>query len=73
MPRKTTPNDLNSVGVAVAARVLGVSRQTIHNWAETGRMRLYPMRGKLGRTGEPARRVMRSDLERLLKQRRAKT
>lgn len=69
MAKRPSPDDLNSVGIAAAARVLGVSRQTIHDWSAAGRIRLYPMQGKLGRTGEPALRVMRVDLERLLKAR----
>lgn len=63
-------DDLNSVGPSVAARALGVSRQTVYAWAEKGLIRLHPLPGKLGRTGEPALRVLRSDLDRL---RRRKT
>lgn len=72
MATRPSPNDLNSVGIATAARVLNVARGTLYNWAAAGTIKLYPMRGKLGRTGKPALRVMRTDLDRLLKQRRTK-
>jgi excisionase family DNA binding protein len=65
--RKPGPDELNSVGVSAAARVLGVSRETIYNWADEGKIRLHPMPEKRGRTGKPALRVMRSDLERLIR------
>lgn len=49
-----------------------MSRQSIYNWAAWARLKLYQMPGLSGPTGEPVQRVMRSDLERLLRQRRAK-
>lgn len=71
--RKTSPkvkaDELNSVGLSVAARSLGVSRQTLYTWAEKGAVRLYPLMGKLGRTGEPALRMLRSDLEKFRRRR----
>ena len=70
---KTSPrvkaDELNSVGLSVAARSLGVSRQTLYTWAEKGLVRLYPLAGKRGRTGAPALRMLRSDLERLRRRR----
>ncbi len=69
MPQKTVPDELNSVTVTTAARVLGVSRQSIYNWAAEGRLTLYRMPGVNNPQGEPVQRVMRSDLERLMKAR----
>jgi excisionase family DNA binding protein len=65
--RRHRPDELNSVGVSTAARVLGVSRETIYNWADNGTIRLHPMTDKHGRTGKPVLRVMRSDLEGLMR------
>lgn len=70
--RRRAPDELNSVGVSAAARVLGVSRETIYNWADEGRIRLHSMTEKHGRTGKPALRVMRSDLEGLITRKRKK-
>lgn len=70
--RAPKADELNSVGLSVAARHLGVSRQTLYTWAEKGEIRLHPLPSKLGRTGQPAMRILRTDLERL-RRRRATT
>lgn len=69
--RRSAPkvDELNSVGLSVAARTLGVSRQTLYTWAEKGTLKLHPLPGKLGRTREPALRIMRTDLSRLARRR----
>lgn len=69
--RRSAPkvDELNSIGLSVAARTLGVSRQTLYTWAEKGLVRLHPLPGKLGRTGEPALRILRGDLDRLTRRR----
>ena len=65
MRRTVKADELNSVGLSVAARALGVSRQTLYTWAGNGLVRLHPLPVKRGRTGEPALRILRSDLDRL--------
>jgi hypothetical protein len=65
MHKKTSPDELNSVSVTTAARTLGVSRQSIYNWAASGRLHLHPMPGLSGPTGKAVQRVMRADLDRL--------
>lgn len=66
MPR---PDDLNSVGLIAAARALGLSRQALYLWIKSGKAKAYPMPSKLGPTGKPSLRIMRSDLDRLLRAR----
>lgn len=66
-------DELNSVGLSTAARVLGVSRPTVYAWIEAGRLRAYPLAGsRAPTTGKPVNRVLRVDLERL-RRRRART
>ena len=72
MARKPRADELNSVPIATAARVLGVSRQSIYDWAASGKVKLYPVATRLAPTGEPALRVMRADLDQLLRQRKGR-
>lgn len=64
--RPPMADELNSVGLSAAARILGVSRPTVYAWIEAGRLRAYPLAGtRAPTTGKPVIRVLRADLERL--------
>lgn len=69
MPKREAADELNSVGITTAARVLGVSRETLYSWASKGKVKAYRIAGKRGRTGKLALRILRTDLERLKRER----
>jgi len=67
---KPKVDELNSVGISTAARVLGVSRQAVYNWIASGQLKAHPLPGsRVAHTHDEALRILRTDLERLRRRR----
>lgn len=61
--RPKSADELNSVGISTAARILGVSRPTVYAWIAKGRLSEARL-GRAAPAGRATLRVLRKELER---------
>lgn len=68
--KRVTVDEFNSLTPSAAARFLGVSRQTIYAWLESGQLKAQRLHGtRAALTGSSPQRILRDDLERLRRKR----